>query len=61
MKEKLYNGFYLTVDQYERVVNLAKRLNKSTDELVDEIESWSVLYDTVEEIIKDYEDELLTD
>lgn len=48
--------FYLTVDQYERVVDLAKRTNKTTDELVDELESWSECYDTVDEILKDYEE-----
>ena len=48
--------FYLTVDQYERVVNIAKRIKKSADEVVDELESWLDCYDTVEEILKDYEE-----
>lgn len=48
--------FYLTTEQYERVVKIAKRINKSTDEVVNELESWSECYDTVDEILKDYED-----
>lgn len=55
VKEKM-KEFYLTVEQYERVVDLAKRTNKTTDELVDELERWSECYDTVDEILKDYEE-----
>lgn len=52
--------FYLTPDQYERVVKIAKELKKSTDRFVEDIIGW---FDcdcfTVDEIISDYEKELL--
>ena len=48
--------FYLTVEQYERVVNIAKRISKSADEVVNDLESWGECYDTVDEILKDYEE-----
>ena len=49
-----YEG--LTTTQYERVVDLAKRTNKTTDELVDEIIDWCEVYESIDEILNDYEE-----
>ena len=49
-----YEG--LTTEQFERVVELAKRTNKTTDELVDEIIEWSEVYESIDEILNDYEE-----
>lgn len=60
MQERQNKEFYLTPDQYERVVKIAKELKKSTDRFVEDIIGW---FDcdcfTVDEIISDYEKELL--
>ena len=48
-----YEG--LTTTQYERVVDLSKRTNKTTDELVDEIIEWCEVYESIDEILNDYE------
>lgn len=49
-----YEG--LTTTQYKKVVELASKTNKTTDELVEEIIQWCVVYDNVDEILKDYEE-----
>ena len=49
-----YEG--LTTEQFERVVELAKRTNKTTDELVDEIIEWREVYESIDEILNDYEE-----
>lgn len=48
-----YEG--LTPNQYERVVELSKRTNKTIDELVDEIIEWCEVYNSIDEILNDYE------
>lgn len=48
-----YEG--LTTEQYKRIVDLAKRTNKTTDELVDEIIEWCEVYNSIDEILNDYE------
>ena len=49
-----YEG--LTTEQFERVVELAKRTNKTTDELVDEIIEWYEVYESIDKILNDYEE-----
>lgn len=49
-----YEG--LTTNQYERVVELAKKTNKTTDELVDEIIEWCEVYNSIDSILNDYEE-----
>ena len=49
-----YEG--LTTEQFERVVELAKRTNKTTDELVDEIIEWREVYESIDDILNDYEE-----
>lgn len=60
MQKRQNKEFYLTPDQYERVVKIAKEFKKSTDRFVEDIIGW---FDcgcfTVDEIISDYEKELL--
>ena len=49
-----YEG--LTTTQYERVVDLSKRINRTTDELIDEIIEWCEVYESIDEILNDIEE-----
>ena len=48
--------FYLTPDQYERVVKIAKEFKKSTDEMIEELKFWFIGYSSIDKILNDLED-----
>lgn len=56
MQKRQNKEFYLTPDQYERVVKIAKEFKKSTDEMIDEIEYWFIGYSSIDKILNDLED-----
>ena len=49
-----YKG--LTTEQWERVYNISKKINKSMDELIEEIEFLCPAYDNMDELMIDFEE-----
>lgn len=49
---------YLTSEQWERVYNLSKKVNKKMDTMIDEIYEYIDFYDSMDQLIDDYEKEI---
>lgn len=46
---------YLTPDQYQRVVYIAKLINIKTDRLIDILIEWCDYYKSIDELLNDLE------
>ena len=51
--------YFLTSEQWERVYNLSKKVNRDMDDMVDEIYDLYDFYDSMDQLIDDYEKEEL--
>lgn len=50
--------YYLTSEQWERVYNLSKKVNRKMEDMLDEIFEWVDTYDSMDSLIDDYEEEI---
>lgn len=49
---------YLTSEQWERVYKLSKKVKRKMDDMLDEIFEWIDVYDNMDKLIDDYEEEI---
>ena len=49
---------YLTSEQWERVYNLSKKVNRKMDDMIDEIYEYYDFYDSMNQLLDDYEKEI---